>query len=225
MVDRLLRKIRKSDNETNLRRALESASDLAQVRGAAVPAMAEAKEVLLSAGADQSAVARLSEISEMLSGQSDVAANIVLDFGMLRGLAYYNGIIFEVTHSDWPVPLGGGGRYDGLALALGAARPVPALGFAYNLDALIALTKPPETADKDKPSNGGTLVVSSNALYQVEAVNTAQDLRGQGKVAVLDVNGSSLEDAKALAARMGLGQVMMVLGEGRHESYEVEHTA
>ena len=69
------------------------------------------------------------------------------------------------------------------------------------------------------------MVVSSNALYQVEAVNTAQDLRGQGQVAVLDVNGSSLEDAKALAARMGLGQVMMVLGEGRHESYEVEHTA
>ena len=64
---------------------------------------------------------------------------ITLDFGLVRGLAYYNGVIFEVSHPDWPGNLGGGGRYDTLSRALGGVNAVPALGFAYNLDALIAL--------------------------------------------------------------------------------------
>ena len=34
---------------------------------------------------------------------------------------------------------GGGGRYDTLSRALGASNAVPALGFAYNLDALVAV--------------------------------------------------------------------------------------
>ena len=63
-----------------------------------------------------------------------------LDFGLARGLAYYNGIIFEVKHPAWPSFLGGGGRYDGLARALGSPETVPALGFAYTLEALLALT-------------------------------------------------------------------------------------
>ena len=63
----------------------------------------------------------------------------MLDFGLVRGLAYYNGVIFEVSHSDWPGALGGGGRYDTLSRALGGSEPVPALGFAYNLDALITI--------------------------------------------------------------------------------------
>ena len=222
VVDRLLRKIRKSDDETKLQRALELAADLAQVRGPAGLALDGAKSVLRSAGADQSAVNRLSEISKMLSGQPDVAASILLDFGMVRGLAYYNGIIFEVTHPGWPTPLGGGGRYDGLALALGADRPVPALGFAYNLDALIALTQPPDPSARDKKSSGGTLVVFSTASSQVQAVKAAEQLRGQGQVAVLDVDGRTLEDAKALAASLGLGQVMVVREDGQQESHKVK---
>ena len=64
---------------------------------------------------------------------------MTVDFGLARGLAYYNGIVFEVRHPDWPNPLGGGGRYDGLARALGSPVDVPALGFAYTLETLLAL--------------------------------------------------------------------------------------
>jgi histidyl-tRNA synthetase len=222
VVDRLLRKIRKSDDENKLRRALEMASDLAQVGGEPGAALDAAKSVLRNAGADQSAADRLSAILELLSGQSDIAEHIVLDFGLVRGLAYYNGIIFEVTHPGWPSALGGGGRYDGLSLALGGDRAVPALGFAYNLDALMALTAASDESADSSKTNGGILVLSSDASSQNEAFKAAQELRDQGQVAVMDVDGLTLEDAKAHAASMALGQVLVVQEDGQRNSHKVE---
>lgn len=222
VVDRLLRKMRKSDDEGKLQRALELTSDLAQVRGGPATALDSAKSVLLNAGADTSATDRLSEIAELLSGQRDISENIVLDFGLARGLAYYNGIIFEVTHPDWPTALGGGGRYDGLALALGSDRPVPALGFAYNLDAMLALTKLQSEPSKIRSDNGGTLVMASDSSSYNEMLKAAQELRDLGQVVVLDVESITLEEAMALAANMALDQVSVIQANGQRNSHNVK---
>ena len=139
VVERLLRKIRGADSEDKLRRGLEMASDLAVIKGEPEQALESVKNILASAGADRTAADRMSEIIALLSNEPDTKGRMVLDFGLVRGLAYYNGVIFEVGHPNWPAALGGGGRYDTLSRALGSADAVPALGFAYNLDALIAI--------------------------------------------------------------------------------------
>ncbi len=139
VVERLLRKIRGTDNEDKLRQGLELASDLAVIRGEPMQALESVRKTLASAGASQDAAGRLSEVIGLVSDGPAAKGRIVLDFGLVRGLAYYNGVIFEVSHSDWPGTLGGGGRYDTLSRALGGRDAVPALGFAYNLDALIAI--------------------------------------------------------------------------------------
>ena len=139
VVERLLHKIRGTDDEDKLRRGLELASDLAAIKGEPGSALEAVKKILVSAGASQDAVARLSRVINEMSNETRTDGQISLDFGLVRGLAYYNGVIFEVSHSGWPGTLGGGGRYDTLSRALGAADAVPALGFAYNLDALIAI--------------------------------------------------------------------------------------
>jgi histidyl-tRNA synthetase len=138
VVERLLHKIRGSDNEGKLRQGLELASDLAAINGAPSQALQKVKETLASAGADQAAADRLGEIIGLMNSGSDAKGQVVLDFGLVHGLAYYNGVIFEVSHPKWAGTLGGGGRYDTLSRALGGSNAVPALGFAYNLDALIA---------------------------------------------------------------------------------------
>ena len=140
VVERLLRKIRRPDAEDALRLALEAASDLAQVRGEPRGALADTVAVLRKAGADTSAAERFGEIIGALPASGEISGRIELDSGLVRGLAYYNGIIFEASHPSWPGPLGGGGRYDGLARDLGGAQHLPALGFAYNLDALAELS-------------------------------------------------------------------------------------
>ena len=75
-------------------------------------------------------------------------AEISVDLGMARGIAYYTGIVFELLDGNSGLSLGGGGRYDGLARNMGSPRDVAALGFAYDLDRLLdGIAKPPTGAN------------------------------------------------------------------------------
>ncbi len=56
-----------------------------------------------------------------------------------RGFDYYTGFVFELTDpTRTGDPLVAGGRYDGLLTRLGAAEPIPAVGFAVWIERLAA---------------------------------------------------------------------------------------
>ena len=210
VVERLLRKIRRPDAEESLRLGLQAACELAQVKGDAATALDGASAALRKAGADTTAAGRLQQLIGMLPEQQDAYGRIVLDFGLVRGLAYYNGIIFEVSHPDWPGPLGGGGRYDGLARDLGGSHRLPALGFAYNLDALVDLA----SNDSATLSAGahGVLVIADNEAAYDAAFRKAHELHKQGETAEMEVSGRSIAEARAYASRRGF-QRLVVVGE------------
>ncbi len=66
-----------------------------------------------------------------------------------RGLDYYTGFEFELhSMGDGVEPLVAGGRYDGLMTQLGAATPIPAVGFSVWVEALTKI------GDARKPSKG-----------------------------------------------------------------------
>ena len=208
VVERLLRKIRRPDAEESLRLALQTACELAQVRGDATTALDGVSGALRKAGADTAAAGRLRQLIGMTPGQQDASGRIVLDFGLVRGLAYYNGIIFEVSHPDWPGPLGGGGRYDGLARDLGGSHRLPALGFAYNLDALVYLTA--HDSAVSGAESPGVLVVADSDASHVAALTVAQEIRNKGETVELEVLGRTTEEARAYAALRGLRRVIVV---------------
>jgi ATP phosphoribosyltransferase regulatory subunit len=58
--------------------------------------------------------------------------------GFGRGFDYYTGFVFELHDARVKGPLIAGGRYDGLLSRLGAAAPIPAVGFAASIDDLAA---------------------------------------------------------------------------------------
>lgn len=69
----------------------------------------------------------------------NVANRIIFDLGLVRGLGYYTGAVFQVYDPAYGVPIGIGGRYDDLLGQFG--RPLPAVGFSLNVERLhIALT-------------------------------------------------------------------------------------
>ena len=74
----------------------------------------------------------------MLPGRRAPLSNVVLDLAFVPGIAYYTGIVFEIScdGDDGPVTVGGGGRYDGLVKALGGD-DVPAMGFALRIDRVV----------------------------------------------------------------------------------------
>jgi ATP phosphoribosyltransferase regulatory subunit len=83
------------------------------------------------------AVTGLRAVHERLP--SAAADRVLFDFGLVRSLGYYTGAVFQVYDPAHGMPLGSGGRYDELLGRFG--RPLPAVGFALNVERLhIALT-------------------------------------------------------------------------------------
>jgi len=64
-----------------------------------------------------------------------------------RGLDYYTGFEFELhARGNGVEPLVAGGRYDGLMTQLGAAKPIPAVGFSIWVETLTEMGRQPATA-------------------------------------------------------------------------------
>jgi ATP phosphoribosyltransferase regulatory subunit len=84
------------------------------------------------AGPASAALGGLRRMREALP--DPVAARLIFDLGLSRGPGYYTGAIFEVYDPALGVPLGGGGRYDDVLARFG--RPLPAVGFALNVERL-----------------------------------------------------------------------------------------
>lgn len=75
------------------------------------------------------------DLAATISGLSPADRDLVIvDLGLVRGLDYYSGLVFEVVHPALGEPIGGGGRYDELVGRFGDARP--AVGFALEVDSV-----------------------------------------------------------------------------------------
>ena len=221
VVDRMLRKVRGSDTEANLRTALELAGRLASIQGEPSSALESARSVIIDSGASISALDRLEEFLELVQGGPDVTGHLVINLGLLRGLAYYNGIVFEVGHPSRPASLGGGGRYDGLASALGSPHPVPALGFAYNLESLMELSGSVRDESAGEDGKPVVLVIGDAPGSDANIMKAAHELRRQGAVVELGVFPWDLEEALAHAGKLGMERVVVVEKNGKQTSHQV----
>ena len=100
----------------------------------------------LPEGVDETAITQLAAIGEML-GEVDRA---VLEFDpfLVRGMGYYTGTIFEVTHPEFGYSLGGGGRYDGM-IGRFLGTDVAAAGFSLGFERLVDLVDLPDALGAD----------------------------------------------------------------------------
>ena len=92
----------------------------------------EALEQALAASGGEKLAARLSDWHRLLDGLAamGLARFIQVDLGVVRGLAYYTGFVFEAFDRKGELrALAGGGRYDDLVEKLGGPA-LPATGFA-----------------------------------------------------------------------------------------------
>ena len=100
----------------------------------------------LPSGVDDSLIAELATLG--LAAIEAGAGDVVFDPFLVRGMGYYTGTIFEVTHPDFPSSLAGGGRYDGM-IGRFLGSDVPAAGFSIGFERIVDLLDLPEPVETD----------------------------------------------------------------------------
>lgn len=126
--------------------------------------------------------------------------NLSVNLGIVRGLDYYSGIVFEATDPSLKIgALVGGGRYDTLTEAFGR-KDMGAFGAAGGVERiLVALRK-----DRDIVQPRMIYVAFTSNVTRAQAMDIVSDLREKGYITDYDFYGRPLrrqiEDAAARGA-------------------------
>jgi len=122
-----------------------------------------------------SSIAQLKKLFSLIDAYG-LKDYVVFDIGIVRGLAYYTGIVFELFDVRGSLrAIAGGGRYDKL-VGLYGGPATPAVGFAAGDVVLGELIKAKSLAPK-KSSRSDVFIVSIDSDAETEAIKTAQRLR------------------------------------------------
>jgi histidyl-tRNA synthetase len=213
IVGRLVRKLRREDPQPRVERALALLERLCAIHGPPAAALSAAAALLAEFDLPTGALDELRAILSAVGAHRVADDRIVIDFGLGRGLHYYTGAIFEIYDDD-DLQLCGGGRYDDLVTALGGRQPVPAVGFAYGLERVVAASDRRTTNQRPMEV---LVVPADDALYPY-ALQVAQVLRERGYVATVDVRGRSVTSNLRDGARRGLGAIVVVGADERQRA-------
>jgi len=138
-----------------------------------------------------------------LMGASDFC---VFDVGIVRGLAYYTGIVFEIYDRKGELrAIGGGGRYDNLLKQFGGP-DIPATGFGIGDSVLGILLEGKGLLTKQLPATKPDYFVAfADGKYSDKAVEMAVKLRRAGLAAGFSYKSGSLakqlKEASAQSAK------------------------
>jgi histidyl-tRNA synthetase len=159
-------------------------------------------------GAGSAALADLRRLFELLDAYG-VADRAAFDASVVRGLAYYTGIVFEAFDAGGILrALCGGGRYDRLLQTLGGPA-LPAVGFGFGDETIMELL-----AEKNrKPTLGRGLQDVVFAVTEAErttAVRVATALRAEGRSVELVLGSGRAKRALADAGKAGAERVVLI---------------
>jgi len=137
---------------------------------------------------------------------------------LVRGLDYYTRTTFEVTHGALGAQnaILGGGRYDGLAEALGSRVPAPGIGFSIGEDRLVLAIEEQISAEELARLDVYLIPIGQAAVK--ECALLARELRRAGFSVELSVE-QKVKRAMELANKLG-ARFAVIVGEDELERGE-----
>jgi histidyl-tRNA synthetase len=157
---------------------------------------------------DSSALAELRRLYELLDAYG-IADQVPFDASVVRGLAYYTGIVFEAFDTGGTLrAIAGGGRYDRLAEKLGG-KPVPAVGFGFG-DAVIGELLEDEGLWPTLARDIDDVVYAFGPDEKTAAITVANRLRRDGRRVELCIGQSKLKRVLGDADKNGAKRVFMI---------------
>jgi histidyl-tRNA synthetase len=156
--------------------------------------------------AKETSAARAPELQQALKILGDLAAFCEVDFKIVRGLAYYTGIVWEIHDRKGELrAIAGGGRYDNL-LKLVSGVDLPALGFGMGDVVLTELLK--ERGLKPPARQLDCYVVIADESLRADALRLIHKLRDAGIAVDYSLTPAKVakqfQNASALEARFAL---------------------
>ena len=153
----------------------------------------------IEARVDPTQLACWDELKELWASlQNRDVKNIRINFGVVRGLDYYSGLVFEVFDKNSDLgALAGGGRYDSLTKALGR-EDIGAIGVAGGVERMILVMDEQGIVESKKQPR--ISVVYVNYEMQKKAMNLASKLRQKHIPVDIDLLGKSLSKQMEAAA-------------------------
>jgi len=160
---------------------------------------------------DPEVTRRVAEMREFLGTLDDLglADFVEFDLTIVRGLAYYTGIVFEVFDAQGEFrAICGGGRYDDL-LELVGGEPLSAVGFGMG-DVVLAdlLTDRELVPDVHRAVDHFIVVIGDEQASLARRV--ARALRDAGRSVVYGVRGQSVRKQFSAAANEGSREVIIL---------------
>jgi histidyl-tRNA synthetase len=197
------------------REPLEKARERLGSAGVSAPKMEE-----LLAIADGKVAADAPELAEMMGKLGDLARFCKVDFKIVRGLAYYTGIVWEIHDRKGELrAIAGGGRYDNLLKQVSGV-DLPALGFGMGDVVLGELLKDRGLLPKADWGLDCYVVIADETL-RGEALKLIHQLRDAGiavDYALTETKvGKQFQSASAVGARYAL-----VVGSKEWKASEVK---
>ena len=166
----------------------------------------------------QDSVDRMESLAEALEAYG-VAEMCRIDLSIVRGLAYYTGLVFEAFDSEGELrALFGGGRYDELVGTFGN-REVPAVGFAFGYSTTIELLKKEDRYPLKEVETDVYVLTVSESVRDV-GLDYATKLRSQGLSVETDLAGRGFGTQLGYADDMNAKRVLIV-GERDLENDQV----
>jgi histidyl-tRNA synthetase len=160
------------------------------------------------AGAGSPAVAELRRLFELLDAYG-LASRIDYDASVVRGLAYYTGVVFEARDATGALrAVAGGGRYDRLLESLGG-KPLPAVGFGFG-DAVIHELLAERGKLPALPRRIDAIVYPFTDAERPAAVRLARRLRERGDSVELTLGNVKPKRALADADKAGAVRIYLV---------------
>lgn len=158
--------------------------------------------------------ARLASWDELLSGldAAGLGEFVQIDFGIVRGLAYYTGFVFELFEASGEGrALAGGGRYDDLVAKLGGP-PTPAVGMAMGDVTLIDLLTEKDRLPPPNPPVDVFIVGDRAPAVRQAIIRAAATLRANGMATIYSLKSTAMAKQFKEAAQ-SRAPFVVVLGE------------
>jgi histidyl-tRNA synthetase len=131
-------------------------------------------------GKDSPAVQQINKVMSLCKAYG-IEDWILFDASVVRGLAYYTGIVFEAFDRKGVLrAIAGGGRYDKLLETFGGD-PTPAIGFGFGDAVIVELLKDRDLLPSFESSGIDTVVFAMGEEMYPTAINVAKGLREAGQ--------------------------------------------